>query len=584
MSQARLPFPTRGRRPAQSPHLGRAALGVLLSVVTFPALCDAHPMGNFSISHYAGIRIDGDSVELRYIVDMAEIPTFQEIQDVQKLGIVLKPGDPSLASYLEREAEILKAGLTLEVDGRELLLGVASRDVIFPPGAGGLPTMKLGFVYRAPLRGLSGVRASRLEYHDRNFPERAGWKEVIVVEGEGVAFVSSSVPGRDRSQQLSNYPTDLLNSPPQVLDAEVRFTRASSMKSPLAAASEPSAGNSLNTESRKKKLEGGSQAAPAILSLRAPDLADAAPKAAAQTPSLESLRLESNKQATPRNRFTELIAARQFGFWFLLTAALIAAGLGAFHALEPGHGKTIVAAYLVGSGGTAAHACLLGLIVTASHTAGVYVLGAVTLYASRYIVPDRLYPWLGVLSGLVIAGLGVMMFLRRYAGHTHGHSHSHGHHHHAHGLEAGHGHDHEHRHGGEHHNHDHHHDHPGHHHHHRHPEPGQKVSYRQLLALGVTGGMVPCPAALVVLLSAVALHRIAFGLFLIVAFSVGLAAVLISIGLLMVYAGRYMSRVQGEGLLITRWLPLGSAAVITILGVGIAIQSLIAGGILQVRI
>jgi len=544
-------------------------------------------MGNFSISHYAGIRIEGDSVELRYVVDMAEIPTFQEIQEVQKLGIVLRPGDPSLASYLARQAEILKAGLTLEIDGQALPLSVSSKDVIFPPGAGGLPTMKLGFVYRAPLLGLGSVSASRLEYHDHNFPERAGWKEVIAVEGEGVAFVSSSVPGRDRSQQLSNYPTDLLNSPPQVLDAEVRFTRASSMKSPLAAASGLSAGNGSKPARRTKKLGGDvEQTASAGFSNPTRDIASAASAlgTAVQTPRPEAIRLEGNQQGTPRNRFTELIAARQFGFWFLLTAALIAAGLGAFHALEPGHGKTIVAAYLVGSGGTAAHACLLGLIVTASHTAGVYVLGAVTLYASRYIVPDRLYPWLGALSGLVIAGLGVMMFLRRYAGHTPGHSHSHGHHHHSHGHEADHGHDHEHRHGGEHHDHDHHHDHPGHHHHHRHPEPGQKVSYRQLLALGVTGGMVPCPAALVVLLSAVALHRIAFGLFLIVAFSVGLAAVLISIGLLMVYAGRFMSRVQGEGTLITRWLPLGSAAVITILGVGIAIQSLIAGGILQVRI
>lgn len=587
MNYGRPRFIMRRRSSAKGTLLGRAALGCLLSVAGFPAALDAHPMGNFSISHYAGITVGRDFIELRYLVDMAEIPTFQEIQAMQKLGIVLRSGDPSLASYLAREAEILEAGLTLEIDGQALPLRVSSKDVIFPPGAGGLPTMKLGFVYRVPLRGRSGVAASRLEYHDRNFPDRAGWKEVIAVEGQGVEFASSSVPGQDRSQQLSNYPTDLLNSPPQVLDAEVNFARNGSMNPPLAAASGLSAGKGSKPQGRTKKLgSDDEQGASARLSKSARDIASAASALGpvVQTPSPEAIRLHGNQQGTPRNRFTELIAARQFGFWFLLTAALIAAGLGAFHALEPGHGKTIVAAYLVGSGGTATHACLLGLIVTASHTAGVYVLGAVTLYASRYIVPDRLYPWLGALSGLVIAGLGVMMFLRRYAGHTPGHSHSHGHHHHSHGLAAGHVHDHEHRHGGEHHDHDHHHDHHGPHHHHQHPEPGQKVSYRQLLALGVTGGMVPCPAALVVLLSAVALHRIAFGLFLIVAFSVGLAAVLISIGLLMVYAGRFMSRVQGEGTLITRWLPLGSAAVITILGVAIATQSLIAGGILQVRI
>jgi ABC-type nickel/cobalt efflux system permease component RcnA len=107
------------------------------------------------------------------------------------------------------------------------------------------------------------------------------------------------------------------------------------------------------------------------------------------------------------------------------------------------------------------------------------------------------------------------------------------------------------------------------------------VSKRQLLALGITGGIVPCPAALVVLLSAVALHRIAFGLFLIVAFSLGLAAVLIAIGLLVVHARRLMARITGEGRIVTSWLPIASAAFITILGVGIAFQALSTTGLLK---
>jgi ABC-type nickel/cobalt efflux system permease component RcnA len=254
----------------------------------------------------------------------------------------------------------------------------------------------------------------------------------------------------------------------------------------------------------------------------------------------------------------------------ILFAAAVAATLGAFHALEPGHGKTVVAAYLVGSRGTAAHAVLLGLIVTASHTAGVYLLGGVTLYASRYIVPERLYPWLGVTSGLIIAGLGFYLFLRRYAGETHPHGHGHSHH-------PGHSHDH-----GLPHTHEHAHD--QHHHHGHHHVPAGTVSIRQLLALGITGGIVPCPAALVVLLSAVALRRIGFGLFLIVAFSVGLAAVLVAIGLLMVYARRFMTHFQGEGPLVTRWLPLASSAVITVLGIAIAAQALLSAGIVQVRL
>ena len=138
----------------------------------------------------------------------------------------------------------------------------------------------------------------------------------------------------------------------------------------------------------------------------------------------EPLHLQANQQATPRSAFTELITTRSMSLWFLITAAFIALGLGALHALEPGHGKTIVAAYLVGSRGTAWHAVLLGLIVTASHTVGVFALGAITLYASRYIVPEQLYPWLGVFSGLTIAGLGGYMFLRRWNGHDLDHSHS----------------------------------------------------------------------------------------------------------------------------------------------------------------
>ena len=110
------------------------------------------------------------------------------------------------------------------------------------------------------------------------------------------------------------------------------------------------------------------------------------------------------------------MATQQLGIGIILIAFAAAVGLGAFHALEPGHGKTLVAAYLVGSRGTMKHAFLLGLIVTAAHTAGVYLLGGVTLYASRYIVPDRLYPWLGVVSGIMIAGLGLILLVRRYLG------------------------------------------------------------------------------------------------------------------------------------------------------------------------
>jgi high-affinity nickel-transport protein len=274
------------------------------------------------------------------------------------------------------------------------------------------------------------------------------------------------------------------------------------------------------------------------------------------SPAPEPLHLQANQQATPRSAFTELITNRSMSLWFLFTAGFIALGLGALHALEPGHGKTIVAAYLVGSRGTARHALLLGLIVTASHTAGVFALGAITLYASRYIVPEQLYPWLGVFSGLTIAGLGGYMFLRRWSGldldhaHTSGQLHSHWFSSDKQNEATP-----------------------------QPVEPAKSVSLYQLFALGITGGIIPCPAALVVLLSAFALHRIGLGFFLIIAFSLGLAAVLIGFGMLMVYARRFMAGLRVDGPITTRWLPVASAAFMTILGAGIALRAFVTTGI-----
>jgi len=186
---------------------------------------------------------------------------------------------------------------------------------------------------------------------------------------------------------------------------------------------------------------------------------------------------QANAQSASRGAFTDLIAQRELTLGVVVIALAVAMALGAFHALEPGHGKTVVAAYLVGSRGTARHALILGLIVTASHTAGVYLLGGVTFYASQYVVPDRLYPWVALGSGLTIAALGLSLFLRRYAGGTLAHDH---HHHgglaHSQAPAHDHVHDHDRPHAGDG-RHDHHH------------EPGS-VSLRQLWALGITAFFV----------------------------------------------------------------------------------------------
>jgi ABC-type nickel/cobalt efflux system permease component RcnA len=448
------------------------------------------------------------------------------------------------------------------VNGERLVLVTSARDLLFSPGAGGLPTMKLGILYRARLTTATPPAWHRVRYRDDNFLGRAGWKEVVAVSGPGVVLASSSVPEQDRSRRLADYPTDMLNSPPQTLEAQLVFgVEQPAVRASLHSPRPPSTRAPSSGIGDERTPPGAPRGSTAVVG---------APPATGPEPALQP-----NRQATRRDAFTDLIRVKQTGIGLFFFAALVAATLGAFHALEPGHGKTVVAAYLVGSRGTAWHAVLLGLIVTASHTVGVYLLGGVTLYASRYVVPERLYPWLGAISGLTIAGLGFFLFLRRYAerGHRHRPDPEHAHVHldvsvTDHALSH---HELEHRHG-------------GHHHHHHVVTRSGVVSLRELFALGITGGIVPCPAALVVLLSAVALRRVGFGLFLIVAFSVGLAAVLIAIGVLMVYAGRLMARFKADGPWITRWLPLTSSAVMTILGLAIAAQALLSAGIVQVRL
>jgi nickel/cobalt transporter (NicO) family protein len=278
--------------------------------------------------------------------------------------------------------------------------------------------------------------------------------------------------------------------------------------------------------------------------------------AAAQTAADPSLR--------ERQRLVEALRMSDAGPQFLLMALGVAFFLGAAHALTPGHGKTLVAAYLVGSKGTVWDAVYLGSVVTLTHTSSVFVLGFLTLYASRYILMDRIYPWLSLVSGLLVVGMGLWLLRSRWLGHGHGHSHDHGHSHgpdhHHHDHEHGHAHSHAHE----------HHDHP---HTHEHSHEPEKVSRRHLLSLGVSGGLVPCPEAMVVLLMAVSLHRLGLGLVLLVAFSIGLAVVLIVIGVAMILSGSLLSRVSSTGWLTSKVLPVGSAAVVTLLGAGIVYQA-----------
>jgi nickel/cobalt exporter len=256
---------------------------------------------------------------------------------------------------------------------------------------------------------------------------------------------------------------------------------------------------------------------------------------------------------------TRLLHQQELTPWMIAAALGIAFVLGAAHALTPGHGKTIVAAYLVGSRGTLKHAAFLGAMVTFTHTVSVFLLGLATLFLFQYVVPQKVTQVLGAISGLSIVAIGGWMLYKRLhgAGHTHSHDHGHSHdhthehHHHDHEHSHGHSHSHEHSHG------------PGGHSHTHMPE---EMSWSGLTALGVSGGLVPCESALVLLLTAIALRRVGLGLILLVSFSLGLALVLMAIGVLVIYAKNLLPSSSG-GNPFFRWMPVASAAVVMLLGI-----------------
>jgi nickel/cobalt exporter len=502
----------------------RIALAAYILVVVnlFVPVAEAHPLGNFTINHYAGLRVGSDAVTIDFVLDMAEIPAFQEITafDPNSNG---QPDPGKAASYHPAKCAALRPDLDLRINGQSLTLALVSSALDFPPGAGGLLTLRLSCAFRAALA--PAAAGTRLDFADHSYADRIGWRE-IVVTGDSVSvvgeFATTSV-----SRRLTAYPQDMLTNP--LNERQVTVTVA------------PAGGAS----GRQPPAPGMTWAAPS---------------------------------ASPGDRFTQLITLRDFSLPTLLIALLISVVWGAMHAMTPGHGKTLVGAYLVGSRGTARHAVFLGLATTITHTTGVFALGLVTLMASQLIVPEQLFPWLSFISGLLVIAIGLSLFLsrvkaaRRFGAtppdHTRpdpAHDHTHPHTHEP-DDSHGHGSEHEPAHGG-----------------HSHLPPGadgSPVTWRSLLALGISGGLLPCPSALIVLLSAIALGRIAFGLVLVLAFSMGLAGTLTAVGLLLVYTGRLVERLPAQG----RWLrliPAASALFITLAGAGITAQALIQIGLIR---
>jgi nickel/cobalt exporter len=519
-----------GKRPARGlTRIRRAAALAALLLVAGGGEARSHPLGNFSINHYTGIDVRGDSIVLHYVIDMAEIPTFLEMQEngiTNEEGFFRSPYGRNLVRRLEK-------GLVLEVNGSRCPLSVEGDKISFPPGAGGLITMRIEADFRAdPAPG--GLHSDRndVRYSDTNFEGRAGWKEIVVSASGAARLEGSSAGSVDRSERLTSYPLRGAGGPPQDLTARFTFALAPRLRGETPGRSRFPAG--IAGPQRQDAVGSGALAGTVL------------PPSPARGASRWDL------------RFMQLISERRMSRSFFLFSMFLATLLGAFHALEPGHGKTLVAAYLVGARGTPWHALLLGLIVTFTHTAGVFLLGAATMSLSRYVFPEKLYPWMGFASGVLVAAVGLIMFRRRLRGVREGQ------HSHPHPGDRGAGDEH-----------------TRHAHTHPHPEDGQHVSLRQLLGLGISGGIVPCPAALVVLLGAISMGRVGYGMLLIVAFSLGLAMVLVAVGLLVVQAGRVMVRFREDSPMVLRWLPLLSSAFIVVLGALMATQGIVGTGILH---
>jgi nickel/cobalt transporter (NicO) family protein len=437
----------------------------LIAALAAPAAANAHPLGNFTVNRFSGIEFSGDHVYVKYVLDMAEIPAFQERQKITDERVY----ERDLAARIGR-------GLDLRLDGTKVALTPLDHALAFPPGAAGLRTLRFEAVYSA------AASSGSLELRDTNFADRIGWKEVVLSARDGASARASSVPSTSLSHELAAYPKDLLSSPLEVTTAT--------------AAIEPGDG----------------------------------PGSAPQLESRAQLSARAAVRDTGDGGFASLIARDDLGVGVILISLALAFFWGSAHALSPGHGKAIVTAYLVGQRGKPRHAAALGLIVTATHTIGVFTLGFVTLGLSQFIVPEQLYPWIGLVSGLLVIGVGASVLFGRVR-----HSRAHGHHHH----------------------------------HHSHGELG----WRSLTAVGVSGGLLPCPSALVVLLAAISLHRIALGLGLIVAFSAGLALSITGIGLAAILAKRTFRRFELQGRVIGL-LPAISALVIVIAGAAMTVRAI----------
>ena len=478
--------------------------------VVFAALALAHPMGNLSVNHYAKLTPGAKGVDVLYVLDIAELPTFELTQN---WGVPTDAANDVLQAKAAEQARDWVANLSFTEGGKKLTPRILGTELSVLDGAGNLPVFRIAT--RLHLAGAGG----RFEYADNNYPTRAGWREVVIVPGEGADVSKASNGASDASQALTAYPQDPTKAPPQDTHGWFEWKPVAS---PVTQVSKPA-------------IEAKVAVAPPVQEVTR----DVRPP---EAPAMGTVKRGDTISRLLRTKDISLgltVTLLGLSFWF-----------GAMHALEPGHGKTMVAAYLVGEKGTPMHAVILGGMVTFTHTFVVFILGLVTMFLSRYIMPDVISKVLGIVSGLSIVWIGGMMLWKRARKLIHDQAHAHAVHHH-------HGHPHP-------DTHDHTHTHDGHTHSHM---PEGDISIGSLMALGASGGLAPCPSALILLLSCISIGRIGLGMVLLLSFSLGLAMVLSATGLIVLYAKNLLPEGRRTNNAFFRYMPVISAVAIVLVGV-----------------
>ena len=478
-------------------NLTRVVGSFVIAFLAMRACALAHPLGNFTVNHLSRITTRAQAVHVRYVLDLAEIPSFTLSRSLDVHGT---PTATELSAWAQAHAAQVAAQLQLRIDDRPLPLQPQGTATIRSrAGAGGLPIYYFVANYSAPLdRG-----AHELVYRDATSPDRIGWKDVVL----GAQ--------REPTDELQRYPNALLGSPRDRTAIAARIAPDGT----LLARSDASLG-----------LVAGARGAALG-------------------------RMDALSDVVARGATDPLV---------IVGALLLAIVLGALHALEPGHGKTLLAISLVGARATTRQAVILAVALTVAHTAGVLALGVVILGAARWIVPEQIYPWVTLGSGVLVALLGARAVAREVrrrlpVRHVHLHEHADAHPHihpHVHPHDDAHVHAHA----------------------LAHAIPGTApLTFRSAVLAAASGNIAPCPAALVVLLAAISLHRVGYGLVLIVTFSLGLAAVLTLLGVAVVRGAAWLAG-QPRFERFARIAPLLTACAIAVVGAVMVGQGFAAQG------